>query len=218
MLQQWEPLFLQESKQPYFQSLLSFLDDAYNKKSIYPPKEGLFRALELTAPQATKVVILGQDPYHQENQAHGLAFSVNCGIKFPPTLRNIFKEYSTDLSLPFPTNGDLTPWATQGVLLLNRVLSVEANRANSHQNRGWETFTSHIIRYLSDRSDFIVFILWGNAAKQSMKDIDTNKHAVITSAHPSPLSAYRGFFGSKPFSRTNSLLHSHHKESINWQL
>ncbi|PKN02727.1 uracil-DNA glycosylase [Candidatus Dojkabacteria bacterium HGW-Dojkabacteria-1] len=194
------------------------LDSVDFDQTIYPSKELIFRALELTPFENIKVVILGQDPYHGEGEANGLAFSVNKGIKLPPSLRNIYKELESDLGIKTPNHGDLTSWASQGVLLLNSVLTVEKDRPASHRNIGWEEYTDSIIREISEKKENIVFILWGKYA-QSKKDlIDVRKHLVISSPHPSPFSANRGFFGSKPFSTTNTYLKSKGKKEIDWRV
>ena len=189
-----------------------------NYNNIFPPKKQIFRALELTPFENIKVVILGQDPYHGEGEANGLAFSVNKGIKLPPSLRNIYKELESDLGVKPPIQGDLTSWAKQGVLLLNSVLTVEKDKPGSHRNIGWEEYTDSIIKEISDKKENIVFILWGKYA-QSKKDlIDERKHLVISSPHPSPFSARKGFFGSKPFSTTNTYLKSKGKKEIDWRV
>ena len=189
-----------------------------NYNNIFPPKKQIFRALELTPFENIKVVILGQDPYHGEGEANGLAFSVNKGIKLPPSLRNIYKELESDLGVKPPIQGDLTSWAKQGVLLLNSVLTVEKDKPGSHRNIGWEEYTDTIIKEISDKKENIVFILWGKYA-QSKKDlIDERKHLVISSPHPSPFSARKGFFGSKPFSTTNTYLKSKGKKEIDWRV
>lgn len=203
-------------KADYIRTLDAFLSDAYENETVYPLKENLFNAFTLTPPSEVKVVILGQDPYHDEGQSHGLAFSVPHGISFPPSLRNIFKELHEDVGCVIPSDGDLSAWGRSGVLLLNTVLSVRAHEAHSHKGKGWEVFTDGVIKSLSDRCENLVFILWGKPAQTKMKLIDTTKHHVITSAHPSPLSSYRGFFGSKPFSRTNDYLMASHKTPIEW--
>ena len=188
-------------------------------KVIYPPNSLIFNALNITPLPQVKVVIIGQDPYHGPNQAHGLSFSVQRGIAVPPSLRNIFHELQTDLSIPVSKHGDLTTWAEQGVLLLNSVLTVEAGQPTSHQKRGWEDFTNHVIDVLNEQRENIVFILWGAYAQRKGQRIDPNKHLVLKAAHPSPLAANRGgFFGCKVFSKTNNYLKQHGIEPINWQL
>lgn len=200
------------------QALSDFLSDEYAQCEVFPPYDLLFRAFSLTPFAAVKAVILGQDPYHQPGQACGLAFSVNDGIKFPPSLKNILQEYCTDLSLPYPESGSLDKWASEGVLMLNAVLSVRNSSPESHKNKGWESFTDAVIKAISEQKDALVFILWGNNARQKKKLLDLNKHAVIESAHPSPLSAYRGFFDSKPFSKTNQELKKRNVAGIDWEL
>lgn len=187
-------------------------------KIVYPPPESVLMALQLTPLEKVRVVILGQDPYHGPGQAHGLSFSVPKGTPFPPSLRNIFKERASDLDLPIPESGDLTPWARRGLLLLNAVLTVEDGRAGSHAQVGWEDFTDSIIASLSQKRRAIAFVLWGAYAQKKRHLIDPNKHLVLESAHPSPLSAYRGFFGSKPFSRINEYFRSQSQELFDWQL
>ncbi|HLQ82766.1 MAG TPA: uracil-DNA glycosylase [Pseudogracilibacillus sp.] len=214
----WAHILNSEFNKPYFKDLDTFLNQAYQQETIYPAYKYIFNALNLTAYQDVKVVILGQDPYHGPNQAHGLSFSVKEGNKLPPSLKNIFKELTNDLSINHPSSGDLTAWANQGVLLLNAVLTVESGKANSHKNKGWEKFTDTIISKLNDKEHPIVYILWGAAAQQKIKLIDTTKHFIIKSVHPSPLSSYRGFFGSKPFSKTNQILHDLNLSEINWAL
>ena len=214
----WQDLLEEEFQKEYYQNLRKFLISEYNNKIIYPHMNNIFNALKLTPYKDVKVVILGQDPYHGPNQAHGLAFSVNKGVKVPPSLINIYKELNEDLGCFIPNNGFLEDWAKQGVLLLNTVLTVRAHEANSHRNMGWEQFTDKIISLLNDKNDPIVFILWGNPSIGKRKLITNKKHLIITSPHPSPLSAFRGFFGSKPFSKTNDFLKSVNKSPINWQI
>lgn len=214
----WQELLAPEFQKPYYLKLREFLKEEYQTKTIYPEMHHIFEALELTPYEKVKVVILGQDPYHGPKQAHGLSFSVQPGVPVPPSLKNIYKELENDLGIPQANHGYLKSWAKQGVLLLNTVLTVQAGQAYSHRNQGWEIFTNRIIELLNQREDPIIFILWGGGAKEKMKMIDTSKHIVLTSPHPSPLSAYRGFFGSKPFSKTNSALIALGKTPINWQL
>lgn len=214
----WGDLLAAEIKQPYYQKLRRFLIDEYRIHRIFPDMYAIFNALHYTSYDATKVVILGQDPYHGEGQAHGLSFSVQRGIKAPPSLINIFKELHKDIGCRIPNNGCLEPWAHQGVLLLNTVLTVRAQKAASHQGCGWEIFTDRIISLLAARKKPLVFILWGALARSKQKMIPTPPHSVITSTHPSPLSAYRGFFGSRPFSRANAFLKSTGQTPIDWQL
>ena len=202
----WTPFLQSEFEKSYMKHLFDFLKVEYETKIIYPQRQDIFKAFELTPYKDVRVVILGQDPYHGPNQAHGLSFSVQDNIAYPPSLRNIFKELVDDLQCEMPQNGNLTSWAKQGVLLLNTTLTVAQGNPMSHTKQGWETFTDEVLKYLNERQEPIIFILWGNHAKTKMKLIDTNKHYILTSAHPSPLSARRGFFGSKPFSKTNELL------------
>ena len=214
----WWPFLQEEWKQPYFQQLSAFLHEAYATKTIFPPKAKVFSAFEVCDYPDVKAVILGQDPYHEVNQAHGMCFSVNPGVKIPPSLVNIYKELHDDLGCYIPNNGYLMPWAKQGGVLLNTVMSGEEGKANSPANKGGEIFTDHIIEEMNKREKPVVFILWGRQAENKASMIDTNKHCVITSAHPSPLSAHRGFFGSKPFSRTNEFLVSQGIEPIDWRI
>ncbi len=193
-------------------------DESLQKKQIYPKSKDIFKAFELTSFEDVKVIIVGQDPYHGPNQANGLAFSVNTDTNFPPSLLNIFKEYSSDLSLSLPNDGDLSTWAKQGVLLLNSILTVESGHPGSHKKLGWEKFTNAIIRALSDKKKYLVFILWGAYAQSKKIFIDSSSHHIISSPHPSPLSAHRGFFGSKPFSRCNEYLKENKIEEINWKI
>ena len=214
----WQDLLNDEFKQDYYQELRQFLMTEYRSKTIYPDMHDIFNALHYTAYQDVKVVILGQDPYHGPKQAHGLSFSVQPGIAAPPSLVNITKELHSDLNCTIPNNGFLKKWADQGVLLLNTVLTVVAGQANSHRNIGWETFTDKVITLLNERQDPIVFILWGNNALSKFNLITHPQHSIIKSPHPSPLSAYRGFFGSRPFSKSNSFLSSLGKKTIDWQI
>jgi len=215
----WKKLLKPEFAKDYMQKLHSFLrDELAAGKRIFPKGAEYFAALDHTPVDRVKVVILGQDPYHGTGQAHGLCFSVRPGVAVPPSLINIYKEMATDLGIPRPGHGCLLPWADQGVLLLNSVLTVEAHNAASHQGRGWEIFTDHIIAELNRIHDHLVFILWGGYAQKKGTKIDRNRHLVITSPHPSPLSSYRGFFGSRPFSQANAYLEAHGKAPINWQL
>lgn len=214
----WESELTDYFQKEDYKNLLENIEKEYQNETIYPPKEQIYQALNLTPYGQVKVCILGQDPYHGVNQANGLAFSVHQDQKLPPSLRNIYKELETDLEIPQATHGDLTHWAKQGVLLLNTVLTVRQSQANSHHGLGWENLTDHIITLLNNQENPIVFILWGKQAQQKETMIDTTKHAVIKSVHPSPLSAYRGFFGSKPFSQTNDLLKTLGLDPINWAL
>ena len=199
-----------------FKSFYNKILNEYDIKTIYPPKDYIFNALKLTNYENTKVVIVGQDPYHGENQAHGLSFSVQKGIKLPPSLQNIYKELESDLGIKPRLDGDLTGWAKQGVLLLNAVLTVEKDKAGSHRNLGWELLTDYIIKVLNKKDTSVVFILWGNFAKEKAKLITNPKHFIIISPHPSPFSAYSGFFGSNPFSKTNNYLAKNNLTPIDW--
>lgn len=208
-----------EFSKPYFKELKLFLDkESAIGKVIYPAQHLLFNAFEQCSFEELKVVIIGQDPYHGVGQANGLAFSVNEGQKIPPSLRNIFKELNQDVGFQIPSHGDLTTWAKQGILLLNSVLTVEESNPGSHQQKGWETFTDTIIKKISDETKGVVFLLWGNYAKSKMELIDASKHFILTAAHPSPLSAYQGFFHCKHFSKTNEYLLQQGKKPIEWQL
>lgn len=214
----WNPILIDEFDKPYYRDLRKFLVSEYRDNVIYPDMYDIFNSLHYTDYNDVKVVILGQDPYHGPNQAHGLSFSVKPGVTTPPSLRNIFKELNTDLGCYIPNNGYLKKWADEGVLLLNTVLTVQSGNANSHKSKGWTIFTDKIISALNERKDPIVFILWGNNAI-SKKILITNKdHFILQSVHPSPLSATRGFIGSKPFSKTNNFLISRDKEPIDWQI
>ncbi|WP_288763834.1 uracil-DNA glycosylase [uncultured Weeksella sp.] len=215
--EKWLEVFRQEAKKDYFRDLIVFIEREYAEHTVYPPKSELFSVFLQTPFDAIKVVILGQDPYHGNGQANGLAFSVNSSVKIPPSLRNIFKELETDVLKKMPTSGDLLPWAKQGVFLLNDVLSVRKASAGSHKNKGWETFTQTIIQTISDQKEHVVFLLWGNHAHKKEKLIDTSKHLILKSGHPSPMSANQGkWFGNHHFSQTNSYLEKHNKEKINW--
>ncbi len=202
----WTPYLEQELRAPYFAALLQRVGAARAAGTVYPPEERTFFALTATPPERVRAVILGQDPYHDDGQAHGLAFSVRPGVKFPPSLRNIFRELNSDLGLPVPSSGSLEHWARQGVLLLNTVLTVRAHSAGSHQKHGWEEFTDAVIRTVNGFSSPVVFVLWGAPAQKKLPLINIGRHTVLQSAHPSPLSAFRGFFGSKPFSAINRAL------------
>lgn len=214
----WLELLSDQFQSDYFKRLKEFLVDEKKKYKIYPPGSEIFAAFNYTTFDKVKVVILGQDPYHGPGQANGLCFSVRDGISKPPSLQNIFKELHNDLGLPVPESGNLEKWARQGVLLLNATLTVRAGQAGSHQNKGWETFTNEAIRALSEKKQNLVFILWGKYAQEKETLIDPFKHYIIKSAHPSPFSAERGFFGSKPFSRTNRYLENNGIEPIDWDL
>lgn len=212
----WKKILFDEFQKPYFSELKEFLVQEKQKYTIYPKGSHIFAAFDNTPFDKVKVVILGQDPYHGASQAHGLAFSVNEGIPHPPSLQNIFKELRDDIGCDIPVSGNLSSWAKEGVFLLNTVLSVRASEANSHKNRGWEIFTDSVIRLLSSKKQNLVFILWGSPAGAKSSLIDDSRHLILKSPHPSPLSSYRGFFGSKPFSKTNTYLISHNIEPINW--
>ena len=212
----WKTHLQPEFEKDYFRTLTEFVRNEYSKYQIFPPGKLIFNTFNLCPFDKVKVVIIGQDPYHGPGQAHGLCFSVNDGVPFPPSLINIFKEIKADLGTETPATGNLTRWAQQGVLLLNATLTVRAHQAGSHQNRGWEVFTDAAIRALAEEREHIVFILWGAYAQRKGAFIDRNKHLVLNSAHPSPLSAYNGFFGNKHFSRTNEYLKSHGETEIVW--
>jgi uracil-DNA glycosylase len=216
--QEWLDLLHEEFKKPYFYALKNFLKEEKKRYTIYPPGQQIFSALDATPPSNTKVVIIGQDPYHGPNQANGMCFSVAPGVKHPPSLRNMFKELQSDLGIDYPESGDLTPWAKQGVLLLNATLTVRHREAGSHQNKGWEEFTDAIIQRLNDHHQGIVFLLWGNFAKRKAAQISSGKHHFLTAAHPSPFSAHNGFFGCKHFSKTNDILQQIGKSPIDWRL
>ena len=211
----WDIILKDEYEKEYFKNLLNYINEEYNNKTIYPLKENIFKALEYTDYNDIKVVILGQDPYHGEGEAQGLSFSIPNDIKITPSLRNIFKELKNDLNIE-RTNTDLTDWAKQGILLLNAILTVCKDTPLSHKDKGWEIFTDEIIKKINEREDPVIFILWGNYARSKKKLITNKNHYIIESAHPSPLSASRGFFDSKPFSKTNNILNSINKESIRW--
>lgn len=212
----WKKRLAGEFEQPYFQELVSFIRQEYTTKNIFPPGKLIFHAFEQSPFGLTKVVILGQDPYHGPGQAHGLCFSVPEGVEQPPSLQNIFKEIEQDLGIPAPASGNLDRWATQGVLLLNATLTVQANRAGSHQNHGWEQFTDRVIRLLAEEKEHLVFLLWGSFAQKKGEFIDRSRHLVLSSPHPSPLSSYRGFFGNRHFSKTNAYLEMHGIEPVKW--
>ena len=212
----WKSRLVEEFKKPYFQELTKFVKQEYLTQTIYPPGKEIFRAFDCCDFDTAKVVIIGQDPYHGPGQANGLCFSVRDGVRMPPSLQNIFKEIQKDLSKAIPISGDLERWARQGVLLLNATLTVRASAAGSHQNKGWETFTDAVIKKISDEKDNVVFMLWGAYAQKKGEIIDRSKHYVLVSAHPSPFSADRGFFGGKHFSRTNEYLKSKGLKEIEW--
>ena len=212
----WKSKLEPEFQKPYFEDLIKFVKDEYRSNTIYPPGNEIFRAFDCADFNEAKVVIIGQDPYHGQGQANGLCFSVRDGVIMPPSLKNIFKEIHSDLGKPFPKNGELERWARQGVLLLNATLTVMASSPGSHQNKGWETFTDAVIKQVSDQKNNIVFLLWGAYAQKKGEVIDRTKHLVLMSAHPSPFSADRGFFGCKHFSKTNEYLKIHGLKEIEW--
>jgi len=221
----WKKALEEEFGKPYFEHLTHFVREEYKKTQIYPDPKNIFKAFELCPFERVEVVILGQDPYHGAGQANGLSFAVNNGVRLPPSLQNIFKEIENDLSVQTTSqgrtlrsglNGDLSRWAVQGVLLLNATLTVRGSHPGSHQGKGWEAFTDAAIKALSDKREHLVFILWGNYARQKGLHIDRSKHLVIESPHPSPFSAHSGFFGSKPFSKANDYLLKHNKKPIDW--
>lgn len=214
----WDQVLKEEFDKPYYQSLRTFLDKEYSSKTIYPIAKYIYTALKLTSYKDTKVVILGQDPYHEPGQAHGLAFSVGKNVEIPPSLQNIYKELHDDTGCEIPNHGYLIDWAKQGVLLLNTVLTVRAHQANSHKGQGWEYLTDSIIEKLNSKDEPVVFILWGANARSKKSLITSPKHMIIESVHPSPLSAYNGFFGSKPFSKTNQFLIKNNINPIDWQI
>jgi uracil-DNA glycosylase len=216
--QSWRPHLDAELEKPYFRALREFVDGERRAHTVYPPEDEVFAALELTPYARVKVMILGQDPYHGPGQAHGLAFSVRPGVTPPPSLRNIFRELRDELECPVPRDGSLVPWAKQGVLLLNAVLTVRAGEPNSHQGKGWETFTDAVIRAVNERPGPVVFVLWGGYAAKKEALIDAGRHVVLRSAHPSPLSAKRGFFGSRPFTKVNAALEDGGQAPVDWCL
>ncbi|MEM9653277.1 MAG: uracil-DNA glycosylase [Actinomycetota bacterium] len=214
----WNPILRGEFEKPYWAELQQFVHAERTAHHVYPPHEEVFAALHLTPYSSVKVLILGQDPYHGPGQAHGLCFSVRPGVQVPPSLVNIYKEMETDLGIPPADHGHLTHWATQGVLLLNTTLTVRARQAASHQKHGWETFTDEVIKAVAAKPEPVAFVLWGAAAGRKKELIDTGRHHIVQSAHPSPLSAHRGFLGSKPFSRINAFLADNGREPIDWAL
>jgi uracil-DNA glycosylase len=214
----WATILADEFNKPYYVELRKVLKEEYQNQTVYPDMFDIYNALHLTSYEQAKVVILGQDPYHGPGQAHGLSFSVKPGIKPPPSLQNIYKELQSDLDCEIPSHGYLNHWAKQGVMLLNTVLTVRDGNPNSHKGLGWETFTDQVIHRLNERTTPLVFILWGKHAQEKAAFIDRSKHLIIESPHPSPFSAYRGFLGSRPFSRTNAFLRSHGMTEIDWQL
>lgn len=212
----WKEALKNEFEKPYFASLCDFVRQEYKTNTIYPPASLIFNAFNLCPIDKIKVVIIGQDPYHEPGQAHGLCFSVNDGVKFPPSLQNIYKEIASEYNQPMPQSGNLTRWAEQGVLLLNATLTVRAHLAASHQGKGWETFTDNVIKEVNDKCQNVVFLLWGSYAQKKEAYIDKSKHCVLKAAHPSPLSAYRGFFGCNHFILANNYLRKCGKEEIVW--
>lgn len=213
----WKRALAHEFDKEYFKKIVTFVEDEYKSQTIFPPRENIFRAFSLCTFDAVRVVILGQDPYHGPNQANGLSFAVQKGIRLPPSLKNIFKEVVSDMKIDPEQSGDLTRWAEQGVLLLNATLTVQEQNPGSHQHKGWEEFTDAVIKTISDTKEHVVFVLWGKYAKQKGAYIDRTKHCVIESAHPSPFSAHTGFFGSKPFSTANAYLKQHGLKTIDWK-
>ena len=214
----WQQVLGEEFEKPYYLKLREFLKEQYATETVYPPKEDMWSAFEHTAFKDVKVVILGQDPYHGPNQAHGLSFSVRPGVPHPPSLRNMFKELNGDIGCNIPKDGTLTKWADQGVMMLNTVLTVRAGEAHSHRGQGWELFTDEVIRKLSERERPVTFVLWGKPAQQKGALIDLQRHAIIEAPHPSPLSAHRGFFGSKPYSNVNEMLQQRGEQPIDFCL
>ncbi len=214
----WSQLIEEESAKPYFRELQSFLKTQRKNQEVFPPEKEVFSAFELTPFENVKVVVLGQDPYHGDGQAHGLSFSVKKGIKIPPSLANIYKELHADLGVKIPEHGNLEKWAKQGVLLLNTVMTVRKAEAGSHQGKGWEIFTDRVIEVLSTQKSGLVFILWGSPSQKKASKVNPEHHHLILSPHPSPLSSYRGFFGSKPFSRTNEFLKNSGQYPIEWSI
>jgi len=214
----WKMVLKEEFEKPYFETLKTFLVEEKKQHTVYPSGANIFSAFDNTPFDNVKVVILGQDPYHGAGQAHGLSFSVQDGVPYPPSLQNIFKELKDDLGCNTPKSGNLTAWAKQGVFLLNTVLTVRASEANSHRNQGWENFTDAVIRLLNSQKEHLVFILWGSPAGAKASLIDAKKHLILKAPHPSPLSSYRGFFGSRPFSKSNEYLLHHGKTPIQWAL
>jgi uracil-DNA glycosylase len=218
MATDWNPLLRGEFDKPYWATLQAFVRNEREHHVVYPPHQDVFAAIHLTSYADTRVMILGQDPYHGPGQAHGLCFSVRRGVAVPPSLVNIHKELQSDLGVPPVRHGNLEHWATSGVLLLNTTLTVRAGQAASHQGKGWETFTDQVIRVVNDKVDPVVFILWGASARKKRSLIDTSRHAIVESAHPSPLSAHNGFFGSRPFSTANEALIARGRQPIDWRL
>lgn len=214
----WNPILSAEFAKPYWTDLQQFVHDERTKHQVFPPHDEVFAALHLTPYESVKVLILGQDPYHGPGQAHGLCFSVRRGVRVPPSLVNVYTELESDLGIEPPSHGNLEAWARQGVLLLNASLTVRAHTAASHQGKGWEIFTDEVIRAVNDKPERVVFILWGSSARKKKSFVDTSRHTVIESAHPSPLSAHRGFLGSRPFSRANAALEEAGREPVDWRI
>ena len=214
----WQPSLAAETEKPYFTKLEEFVAAERAQHSVFPPEEDVFNALKYTHYEHANVFLLGQDPYHNVGQAHGLCFSVRPGVATPPSLVNIYQELKSDLGCKVPNNGSLIPWAEQGVVMLNAVLTVRAHTANSHKGKGWETFTDAVLKAVNARETPVVFVLWGGYAQKKLPLIDTTRHTVIQSAHPSPLSAHNGFFGSKPFSKINDALTAAGKSPLDWQI
>jgi uracil-DNA glycosylase len=214
----WNPILRSEFDKHYWQELQTFVRAERSRATVYPPHEDVFAALHLTPFADTRVLILGQDPYHGPGQAHGLCFSVRRGVRVPPSLVNIHKELHDDVGVPIPDHGNLEAWASQGVLLLNATLTVRAGQAGSHQGKGWETFTDEVIAAVNAKPEHVVFLLWGGYARKKKVLVDTTRHTIIESPHPSPLSAHNGFFGSKPFSRANEALIAHGQQPVDWSL
>ena len=217
-MKQWKELFQQEEQKEYYRKLMQFLDEEYAHRTIYPPREDLFTCFTSCPFEAVKVVILGQDPYHQPDQAHGLCFSVRTGVQIPRSLKNIYKELKSDMNIDAPSHGCLTDWTKQGVFLMNTVMSVREGQAASHKKKGWETFTDTVISALNEQEKGIVFVLWGSHAQKKAELITGRQHRILMSAHPSPLSASRGFFGSRPFSTVNRYLEEMGRTPIDWRL
>ncbi|MDT8411422.1 MAG: uracil-DNA glycosylase [Vicingaceae bacterium] len=214
----WKKLLSSEINAPYFADLLHFLADEKKNHRIFPPEKEIFNAFNLTPLEKIKVVIIGQDPYHGVSQAHGLCFSVNDGVKFPPSLKNIFKELQSDLEIPIPLSGNLTHWAEQGVFLLNNTLTVREKTPTSHQKKGWEEFTDAVIKLISEQNSGVIFLLWGSFAQSKENLIDTTKHLILKAAHPSPFSAHRGFLGCQHFSKSNEILKKQGLKKIDWKI
>jgi uracil-DNA glycosylase len=212
----WKEQLASEFEKPYFSALVNFVKSEYATRTVYPKGNRIFNAFEKTPFDQVKAVILGQDPYHEPGQAHGLCFSVNDGVALPPSLQNIYRELNDDLGIKPPASGNLERWAEQGVLLLNATLTVQAHQAASHQNKGWETFTDAVIHQIAQKKEHLVFILWGSYAQKKAAFVDPSRHLILKSAHPSPLSSHRGFFGSKPFSKTNEYLRQTGQTPIRW--